>query len=168
LAAYLLLFCTVQDAAAQFRIGPQVGWGDDFDLAAGARATANLNTNIIGGTGPLHGILAFDYFLDCRDCTYFEVSPGVYIPFTVRSAGPFVGAGLNIRRFTADVELSGVSTSDTDLGLAVFGGIQLPIGAQMAMADARVALGGSGQLVITVAWLFGGGTGVRRQGESGR
>jgi hypothetical protein len=157
-AALVLLVAGAHDASAQFRIGPAVAWGDEMDLAIGARATSNLNTNVLGNTGPLHAILGFDYFVDCESCTYFEVSPGVYIPFTVRSAGPFAGLALNIRRFSSDLQIVGADASDTDLGLALFGGLQFPIAGQMAMADARLAVGGSGQLVITLAWLFGRGS----------
>jgi hypothetical protein len=157
LLVFPMLLLGASNAAAQFRIGPHVAWGDDFDLAIGASATVNLGTNLVRNTGPLHGALSFDYFVDCEGCTYFEVSPGLYIPFTVRSIGPFAGIGLNVRRFSSDLQIPGVADSDTDLGVALFGGLQFPIGSQMAMADARIALGGSGQLVITLAWLFGGG-----------
>jgi len=155
-----LLLMSAQDAQAQFRIGPQVAWGDDSaDLAVGGRFILNTGQPLVAGAGSIYGLLSFDWFVDCDNCSYFEITPAAFVPITVGEVGPFAGLGLNIGRVSYDVDSPGLGGSDTDIGLALLGGLQFPLGGQLAMAEARLTLGGAEHLVLTFAYLFGGGGG---------
>lgn len=169
LLAVVLLFFGAQSASAQFSFGPRVGFGTDYDFSIGGEATLGFNTVLFEGAGPLTGALAFDYFIDCPfgdgsfggtdySCSFFEISPTAFVPF---SNGLYAGAGLNFARYSASVDtnIPGVGDfggSSSDIGLAIHGGYMFALGGQTAMADARFALGGSEQLVLAFAYLFGG------------
>lgn len=153
------LLLGAREAQAQFRIGPQVAWGsDNADLAIGGRFSLNTGKPLIAGAGNIYGLLSFDWFVDCDNCSYFELTPAAYVPITVGQIGPFAGLGLNIGRISYDIDSPGLDGSDTDLGLALLGGLQFPFAGHLAMTEARLTLGGAEHLVITLAWLFGGGS----------
>jgi hypothetical protein len=131
-------------------------------------ATLGFNKVLFEGAGPLTGSLAFDYFLDCPfdsgifgndfSCSFFEIAPTVFVPF---EAGFYAGAGLDYARYSASYDgpsIPGVNTdlSSSDIGLALQGGYMFDLGGMSAMADARFALGGSEQLVLALAIMFGG------------
>jgi hypothetical protein len=165
LLALALLAVGAQGASAQFKFGPRAAFGTDYDFAIGGMATLGFNTVLFEGAGPLTGALAFDYVLDCPfdenvfsndySCSFFEIAPTAFIPFTENL---YAGAGLNFARFSADVDtvFGDFGGSSSDIGLAIHGGYMFPLGAMTGMADARFALGGSEQLVLAFALLFGG------------
>jgi hypothetical protein len=166
LLAVAALLVSAQSASAQFKFGPRAGYGTDFDFSIGGMATLGFNTVLFEGAGPLTGALAFDYFIDCPfdtglfgsdySCSFFEIAPTVFVPF---NNGLYAGAGIDFSRFSADFDNGGfgnVGGSSTDIGLAIHGGYMFALGGQTAMADARFALGGSEQLVLAFAYLFGG------------
>jgi hypothetical protein len=165
LLAVAALLVSAQSASAQFKFGPRAAFGTDYDFAIGGMATLGFNTVLFDGAGPLTGALAIDYFLDCPfdesafgsgySCSFFEIAPTVFVPF---NNGLYAGAGLNFARFSTDVDTGAgnVGGSSSDIGLAIHGGYMFNLGGQTAMADARFALGGSEQLVLAFAFLFGG------------
>ena len=143
------------DVQAQ-KIGPQVSWGNDFDLAVGARIELGL-PNLLTSTGPLSStflIGSFDYYLDCPSCTLWEVNGNLAVPIASSSVDPYVGAGLNLSRFSFDV--AGFDGSSTDVGVNLLGGLRFPVGALNAFGEGRLTLGGSEQLALTFGVLFGG------------
>jgi len=156
-----LLLAAAGSASAQINVGPRVGYGTDFDLSVGVKATKSFNKVLFDGTGPLHGALVVDYFLeDCGGvCTFFEVVPSVFVP--IQSF--YAGAGLDFARFSTDVDtpFGSWGGSSTDVGLALHGGYMTKVGGGTVMADARFSLAGSEQLVLAVSYLFslGGGGG---------
>ena len=166
LLAVAALLVSAQSASAQgFKFGPRAAYGTDYDIAIGGMATLGFNTVLFEGAGPLTGALAIDYFIDCPfdgdfgnedySCGLLEITPTAFVPF---SNGLYAGAGLNYARFSFDVDtgFGDFGASGSEIGLAIHGGYMFDLGGQTAMADARFALGGSEQLVLSFAYLFGG------------
>lgn len=144
-------------------IGPQVSWGNDSDLGVGARIELGL-PNLLTSSGPLAStflIGSFDYFfIDCDECTYWELNGNLAVPIAASSVDPYVGAGLNVSRFSIDFEsdLPGfdVDGSSTDIGLNLLGGLRFPVGGLNAFGEGRFTVGGGEQLVLSFGVLFGG------------
>jgi opacity protein-like surface antigen len=158
LALGLSLWAT--PAQAQLWFGPQVSWGDDADFAVGGKlgaAVASLGNN--GARKNVDVMGAFDYFLDCDECSYFELTGGALYNFDIgESIGPYAGAGLNYGRFSDSGPGSDlVDTSNSEIGLALMGGLRFLLGTLNADAGARISLGGAEQAVLSFAILFGGG-----------
>jgi opacity protein-like surface antigen len=147
---------TAVPAQAQLWFGPQVSWGDNADFAIGGKigaAIASLGNDNARNNVDVMG--AFDYFLDCDECSYFEVTGGALYNFDIgESIGPYAGAGLNWGRLSD----SGPSPDDSnsELGLALMGGLKFLLGTLNADAGARISVGGYEQAVISLAILFGG------------
>ncbi|MCI0436379.1 MAG: porin family protein [Gemmatimonadetes bacterium] len=156
LAITLLAFGT-STAAAQVRFGPHLSWGDEADLAIGGKLLFGLADVAGEGSRNLEGSASLDWFLDCEDCSYFEVTGGVLYRFDIgETARPYAGGGLNWGRISYDTNTPGFS-SDSEIGLAAMGGIQFPLGNFTAYTDARITLGGFEQAVISFGLLLGGG-----------
>lgn len=161
LALVLMLGLVAAPAQAQVWFGPQVSWGDDADIAIGGKigaAVASLGND--GSRKNVDVMGAFDYFLDCDECSYFEITGGALYNFDIgENIGPYAGAGLNYGRFSADIDVPGVSDdfSDSEIGLALMGGLRFLLGTLNADAGARITVGGAEQAVLSFAILFGGG-----------
>lgn len=154
------------------RFGVHANWSDDFDFGLGGRVEVDA-LNLITDEGPFSRtffIGTFDYFFpDCGfdgdddsfDCSYWEINGNLAIPLAASGIDPYVGAGLNIARFSADYDgvVPGVDIegSDTDVGLNLLGGLRFLISSLSAYAEARLELGGGEQFVITGGILVGGG-----------
>lgn len=153
---------------AQFAFGPTASFGTDSDFGLGGRVLLGLSGFQIAQR-PVSFQGSFDYFLDVDcdpfDCTYFEITPALVMPFPgSASVTPFVGAGLNWAYFSFDYddEVPGeVDDSDSEFGLALLGGIFLPIGTMNGQAEGRFNIGGGEQLVLSFSLFFGnvGGSG---------
>ncbi len=148
-----------QPAAAQIRIAPSLSWGEDSELALGARLLLNMSRILSseadrGPASKVDLVVPFDWFLDCADCTYFEVTPGLIIPLTIKDVGPYLGVGVNVARLSVDT--SGRDESDVSVGLGLSGGILFPVGDFMAFGEARTTLGGREQTVISIGLQVGG------------
>jgi hypothetical protein len=148
LFALVLAGTLVRPASAQFAIAPQVAWGSKTDLGVGGRVIAGIT-----GTAVLRveGLVSFDWFLDCEDCSYFEVTPGVAVGIALLGLGAYAGAGVNIARFTPE----GGSTleDETDFGFALMIGVRTPFG---IFGEIRNAAGGGDQRVFSVGFRLGG------------
>ncbi len=143
-------------AAAQVRFGPHLSWGDNADLAIGGKLLFGLADLAGQDTNNLEGAVALDWFLDCNECNYFELTAGLLYRFDIgETALPYAGGGLNWGRFSTDLESPGFG-SDSEIGLAAMGGIQFPLGSLTAYTDARITLGGNEQAVISFGLLLGG------------
>jgi hypothetical protein len=146
-------------ASAQLRFAPQIAWGEDMHLAVGARVMLSLGRLV--SANPEEGLaskidfaLPFDWDISCKDCTYFEITPGLILPITVKRVGPYVGAGLNIAH--TSVATPGADATDTRLGLSLNGGLLVPVGNFTAFGEVRVTAGGSKQTVVTAGLQIGG------------
>ena len=155
--AFAFIALSAIPAQAQLWFGPQLSWGDDADLAIGGKlgaAVASLGNDGTRNNVDIMGM--FDYFLDCDECTYFEITGGALYNFDIgESIGPYAGAGLNFARISFDSDLLD-DASDSEIGLALMGGLKFLLGTLDADAGARITVGGAEQAVISFAILFGG------------
>lgn len=139
------------------QVGAQLNWGDDSDLGLGVRVEVGL-PNLFTTTGPLantYFIGSFDYFfVDCDECTWWELNGNLAFPLAVTGVDPYVGAGLNVAHRAVD--LGPIDASDTDLGINLLGGVRFPIGNLSSFAEARLEIDGGEQFVLTFGVLFGG------------
>jgi len=131
----LAAIALAQPLTAQIGLGPQVAWGSSSDLGVGGRVVVSP-----GGASPIsfQGIGSFDWFLDCDDCNYYEITPALALSITL----------LGIGRLTPDN-----GEAETDVGLALLIGARIPFG---LFAEIRQTAGGSDQRVITVGFRLGG------------
>ncbi|MFQ5530772.1 MAG: outer membrane beta-barrel protein [Gemmatimonadota bacterium] len=143
-------------ANAQVRLGPQLSWGDDTDLGVGGRVLANVESlvhwDFIG---------TFDvFFVDDNstfDNSYWEANGNLAYNFRVPEApslSPYVGAGLNISRFSRERRDTGAESDNTDLGVNFFVGTQFEGGSVTPFAEFRVVAEGAEQVVLTGGILF--------------
>lgn len=158
LGAALAVGLAARPADAQVRFAPQLAWGEDHDLAIGGRLLVNLSrlTSTSADRGfasRLDAVVPFDWFVDCTDCTYFEVTPSLLLPLTIRNVGPYVGAGVNIARIS--VNAPGQDESDVSLGLGLTGGLLVPVGRFTSFGEIRFTAGGARQTVITAGLQLG-------------
>jgi len=138
---------------AQTTLGPTLAMHDDGDLGIGATLGAPM-ASLGEGIGLMADFLIF--FPDAG--SYFEVNANLTYDFPLENSTvvPFVLAGLNIGRASVDVPGVG-STSNTDLGLNVGGGIAFDAGTFRPSVAGRFRLGdGSGFVVFaTLPFVLG-------------
>src|SRR5690606_17218005 len=106
---------TVDNARAQFRIGPHVGVhfeGTDFVIGANSHFSSEA------GTRTLIGNPSADFYLFQDMVSLYRVNADVLLPFMAGSFSPFVGAGLSfqITKFDDDIPIIGGET-DSDVGI---------------------------------------------------
>lgn len=162
LALALVATALIPSAAdAQVRFGAQVGYGTETDLAVGARIDVAL-TNALSTKPPFSNaffLTSFDfYFPDCpagADCTYWELTPALAVPFAVQGSPmrPYLGAGITIAR--ASVSAGGTSADNTEAGLALIGGLKFPLSTMTAFTEARITISDADQLTLAFGLLFG-------------
>lgn len=159
------LATSAQPVSAQAWIAPQVAWGDDLDLALGARFGISMNRLVSADPNAssfagVDAIVSFEWFFDCSGCSYFEITPGLRVPVELDDRwAPYIGGGLNIARFAVDTGFLGqspIDNSDVEIGLALFGGLEFPIRSLNAFSELRVTLGGAGQAVLSFGLKLGG------------
>lgn len=150
-AALAGLFAAARPAAAQFRLGPQLAWGDDMELAVGARIGIPIGPG--AAVAGIEGILSVDYFVDCDGCTYIEATPAVALGVGLLGLGVYAGVGANVARISFDEGTSGNGASDTEVGLALLVGVRIPMG---LFGEWRQTSGGAEQGVFTVGFTLGG------------
>ena len=156
LSVALALATTAGTAEAQ-RFGAQVGYGTEIEsVALGARVEFDL-TNKFSQRAPFSNMMfvtAFDYYLDCDGCSFWELTPALAVPFTLQGSNmrPYFGAGLSFARISVDA----IDESDTETGLALLGGLRFPMGTMSAFTEARITLHDADQLTLAFGFLFGG------------
>ncbi|HSH45277.1 MAG TPA: hypothetical protein VK966_05450 [Longimicrobiales bacterium] len=161
-----LLLLAAAPASAQVGFGPQVSWADDMDLGVGARFTFPL-TQVASPEedSPLSDMLiigSFDWFFPNDDTadvdvSYLEINANLAYPLELEELDPYVGAGVNVARFSLSSDVAGVpDTSDTEIGVNLLAGLNFFLGSFDAFTEARLELGGGEQFVLTAGLLFGG------------
>ena len=158
LAVVAAMAVVSQQALAQaqvspIRFGAQVTWADDFDFGVGARVVYPGLGKMVGVSG-LEGAASFDWFFPSIG-SYFEVNVNALYPVTITSMPklrPYVGAGLNVARYSADLVL--ISVSSTDVGLNALAGARFALGKFSTFAEAKLELSGGEQFAVTFGVLF--------------
>lgn len=158
-AALVVVGATTAEAQ---RWGAQISWGDESDIGVGVRGEWDFANKLTksGAFSRAFIIGQLDYyFVDCPSgvsCTWLEINPSLAIPFTTTgsSVKPYAGAGLHI--VYARTAASGVSNSETDMGLNLLGGLKFDLGGMDAFSELRLGLGGDAeQLAASFGIMFG-------------
>jgi hypothetical protein len=154
--AAMALASVARPAHAQFRFGGGAAWGSDSDLGIAARALFGLGKQI--GERDLNGQFSAAWFVDACDfdCTYFEFTPAAFVPFSGENVVPFAGAGINVSHASIDTPFENADVSNTEVGIALLGGLFFPIGNLTGQGEGRITIGGSQQLLLSFSVLFGG------------
>ena len=151
-------------AQAQVQVGPTLAFSSD-DVGFGIGATLHAQAPGLGeGIGFLGEFLF--HFPDGFD--FFEINGNVTyaIPLEGSTVLPFVLGGLNISRYSSDVDTGdfgdffGIGdASFTDVGLNLGGGLSFDLGSARPMAGARIAIGDLNRFVVfaTLPFEVGGG-----------
>lgn len=148
----------IPSAASAQRFGAQVGYGTDIEsVSLGARFELDL-TNTFSQKPPFANTMfltAFDYYLDCEGCSFWELTPALAVPFTLQGSSlrPYLGAGLSFARISFDGPAGG---SNTEAGLALLGGLRFPMGNLSGFTEARITVHDADQLTLAFGLLFGG------------
>ncbi|MDX1577916.1 MAG: hypothetical protein R3266_05505 [Gemmatimonadota bacterium] len=148
-------------AAQDVRVGGQVSFADDADFGIGPRLAIELP----GVSEGLWLVGTFDYFFpdegflgDGTDVDYWELNGNAI--YTIRlpdapNVEPYIGAGINIARFSSQVETEPeVDVSDTNVGLNILGGLDFPLQGFTPFVEARIEIDGGEQFVVTGGILF--------------
>lgn len=128
--------------------GAHLSWGDDTDLAIGARVAFPLGAGL--ADKGISALATFDYFFpDLGD--YWQVTGnGVYSIKSSSSLSPYVGGGLGIARSSYE------GFSNTDVFLNLKGGTRFaPAGNVQPFVEARFQIGDGSQLVLSGGVYFG-------------
>ena len=152
------------------RFGPQVVWGDDSDLGLGVRAEWDVGSWFTGDAQMPVQLTrtriatSFDWFFPgCDDdefsgeCSvdYWEINGNVLVPVTVGTVDPYVGVGLNIAHASVELDAIDFSSSDTEVGLNLLGGLNFLMGNVSSYVEGRFEIDGGEQFVLTWGVLLG-------------
>ena len=88
------------------------------------------------------------------DCSAWELSPSLAVPMKAGEMDAYVGAGLSVARVS--FSFPGFSSSSSETGINVLGGLKLTVAGRPAFVEARFGLGGADQLAVSFGMLFGG------------
>jgi hypothetical protein len=149
--AFIACVLTPRPAAAQFAIAPHIAWADDADLGIGGRLIVPFGPS--AGVARIEGMAAFDWFFDCDDCSYYEITPAAVLALGLLGIGPYGGVGINIARTSFDDDVADSNDSETDVGVALIVGARIPMG---LFGEIRYTAGGNEQKVIAVGFRLGG------------
>jgi len=141
--------------AQSVQVGPTLAFHDDFDFGIGATVGAQL-PSLGQGIGFMGDFLIF--FPDEDGIDYFEFNGNLTYDFPLANstAVPFVLAGLNLGRVSVDV--LGLDTSNTELGLNLGGGIVFDLASFRPAVGGRFEIeGGEGFVIFaTLPFSVGG------------
>lgn len=150
-------------AHAQVNFGPQLAWGDDTDLGIGGRIDFGVADALGVDEGAFRNLFASTsvtyFFVDCDECSYFEINGNLAVPFELEgsSIAPFAGAGIHIGRWSVDGPDNlgfDFGYDDTEIGLNLLGGIFFPLSDLRGFAEGKFALAGVEQFVLAAGVLF--------------
>lgn len=145
----LLLLAGFQFAAnAQFLLGGGVGYGTEVEaISIQPRAVYTI-------TGPWRAGADFNLYLDGDEgVSYWDLNlNGHYVFHDTEGFKAYALAGINFLHVKVDFGL--VEGSDTETGLNIGAGAQLPIGPLNGLLEARYVIGDADQLVISATVLF--------------
>lgn len=138
-------------AGAQFWVGAQGNWADDFDFGAGVRAGYDFRH--LGE--PIAVMGTFDWFFPrtsvaAADLRYYEFNlNAVYVKGVNPKLDTWVGIGLNVARFERKVDDVEVSSFDR-AGLNLLGGARAKFGPRFGgFFEVRYEIEGGEQIVLT-------------------
>jgi len=137
-------------AKAQFFVGAQGNWADDFDFGVGARAGFDFRQM----DEPVAVFGTFDWFFPPSasgvDNTYYEFNlNAVYMGGVNPKLDTWVGLGLNVARFRSEVDGTEVASFDR-AGLNLVGGARGKFGSGLgAFFEIRYEIEGGKQFVLT-------------------
>ncbi|MCB0683223.1 MAG: outer membrane beta-barrel protein [Saprospiraceae bacterium] len=147
-------FLGFQSAHAQFSAGAGLAYGTDSgvngDGAIGiqARAMYQFMENIRGSAN-------FTFFLVDDPVNFSTLNVDGHYLFLNESFLVYALAGLNLAFVSVDLGAFG-DASDSELGLNLGGGIQLPITDALGLlGEVKYVIGDADQLVLTVGAIFG-------------
>jgi len=157
-AALALLVVPASDLHAQVAIGPQAVLFDFEDIAVGARVDFGLGEAFGIEDGFFQGLFGSvngNYVFVDGDVTSLLFNANLAVPLVTESAAvsPYIGAGLDLYRWSASA--GGVTVSDNATGLNVLGGLFFDLGALPAFVEAQYSTTASGFLSISAGVLFG-------------
>lgn len=165
-AGALVALVGAADLQGQVAFGAQANWGSEADFGVGGRILLDLGEAVpgLGFAGD------FNYFFpdddaDDADFDWWEINGNGQYAFQIEDASvaPYLLGGLNITRIDFDVDDGGqdipgfdFSTSTTEVGLNVGGGIKFPGGSITPFVEGRAVISDADQVVVTGGILFGG------------
>lgn len=153
----ILLFAGlgVQEAKAQFQIGPRIGYdfSDIEHLFIGAEG------RFTPGSIPVILNPVFDIYLTDDNYNFLQVSFNGLYEFGGNNGSlqPYAGAGISITRVSIDVEptpFNGVDTSNTEVGVNLIGGATFSTGNLKPFAQLQVTVGDVDILSLAAGLLF--------------
>ena len=159
-AALVVLVSAPGPLFGQVDIGAQISWGDRFDLGFGGRITGRSPWFDQG----IEFVGAFDLFFpdagNVDDRSYWEANLNLLYNIAVGHELflPYAGFGINIARLSET--LDGETTSATDVGANLLGGLKVVTGAVSPYGELRYEWGGGEQFVLTAGVLFTVGAGA--------
>jgi hypothetical protein len=131
----------------RLEFGVQASFADnDLDFGIGGRVSAPLDA--VGDGFSLLG--TFDLFFPDGPASYWEANGNLVYTFRLRRSRlhPYVGAGLNLGHWSSG------GASDSDMGLNVLGGINIPARRLRPFVEARVELRDNGPFLISAGLRF--------------
>lgn len=155
IAAAAFVLALPATAVGQVTLGPELSYGGDTDIGIGGRVLVGVESlehwDFIG---------TFDVFFPDdgpnNDVSYWEANGNLAYNFLIADAPsifPYVGGGLNIAHASVEFD-DGSDTSDTDLGINLFGGTKFESSSVTPFVELRVVLEGADQVVVTGGILF--------------
>ncbi len=152
-------------AGGQIAVGVQTQWGNEADFGIGTRVIVDLKKLVKG----FEMVGSVDYFFPGEafgaDMTQWEVNANLIYRTNTRGhlLTPYAGAGLNVARFKASLDVLGVTVSgyETRGGLNLLGGVLVNLGDVRPFVEGRAVAGGAKQFVASVGvrWAFLGSPG---------
>ena len=146
-----VLFVMIATASAQkgdMKIGPLVAYGSEIkNPGIGVKFHYGINDKIRLAPD-------FIYYFKKNDVSWWELNVNGHYMFSESGdMGFYALAGLNM--LGSKVEIMGISTSDTEMGINLGAGVQKPLTSKiLGVAEAKYTLSSSDQLVISVGLLF--------------
>lgn len=141
------------ETTRQTRIGAQASYGlgtsetiRNADLGIGGRAEIPFTLS----DTPLKAIGSVDLFFPGDDITYWEINANLGYRFPVsrpREVRPYLGGGLVVANASN-------GSSESEIGLNLLGGVEIPTERVAPFVEARLELQGGEQLVLTGGVLF--------------
>ncbi len=151
LLTLIVLFLMIATASAQkgeMKLGPLVAYGSEIkNPGLGIKFHYGINDKIRVAPD-------FIYYLKKNDVTWWELNVNGHYIFSSTGDMAFYGlGGLNLLGYK--VNLLGISTSDSEMGINLGAGFQKPLSSKiLGVAEAKYTLSSSEQLVISVGLLF--------------
>lgn len=150
LCAFALIGLYGEDAHAQMKFGAQASFATEVDFGVGARAM--FDSPVEGLTIVPTADIFFPSTGSGVSSQWIEVSGNAHYGLPIEgnsSILPYAGGGLGLVHHSVSISGFG-SSSSTDLGLNLLGGMQfLTVGTFVPFAEVRYNTVGAGQLILS-------------------